>query len=363
MIYSYTYIEHPIQKFNEGIMFFFRKLIDLDLPVYDDTQLLKACFKPLVDKSSVALLEKMKEITSAFHALSDDEKLQVRKAFDNNQDIENICAGDGYPQKYDDIQNEEFRALLKKFFDDIWNRISNKDDGVNEKVKAKCGTIMDHFQKFREHANHKTRICPFCGLNGFKPSFSPTRNAYDHYLPKAQYPFLSVNFKNLVPMCHDCNSDEKGTADVPFSTTGRREVYYPYDNGLTDTHFEAKVMANEDYNTIESSTLLKDIDWDYVLTSDGTDDDRRLVAWNDIFRLNERYKEILRDYETLWYEHLTKEYQKFKANGKTFAEIKVELLGDLKKEFIRTERSAVHYSYLKFILNTEGIEESLNQTS
>jgi len=359
MIYGYTYIDHDIQKFHKGMMYFFQKMIELDLGAYDENQLLEEWFRPLVNKSPAALLGEMMKIVAAYHDLCDNEKTEVTEAFENNQDIKEICEGNSDPKKYEHISNEAFRELLDEFFASLWIRIANKDDGINSKVVEECSTIMNHFGEFRKHSNHKTRICPFCGLNGFKPSFSPTRNAYDHYLPKAQYPFISVNFENLVPMCHDCNSDEKGADDTPFEGANRRVVYYPYDDTLACDHLEAVVIPNEVYDINELSTLLSDIDWNYDLKSNGNDD-IRLTAWNDIFRLKGRYKEILIEYEQLWFSILIQDYSDFKASGKSFAEFRSELLIDLKVEFVRTERSTVHHSYINFLLNTDSIEEDLD---
>lgn len=49
--------------------------------------------------------------------------------------------------------------------------------------------------------------CPFCGGLGHVWTL-------DHYLPKAHYPAYSINPKNLVPCCRDCNSGKSATAGV-----------------------------------------------------------------------------------------------------------------------------------------------------
>jgi hypothetical protein len=48
-------------------------------------------------------------------------------------------------------------------------------------------------------------ICPTCGARPV--------GSLDHYLPKEQYPLLSVLPLNLTPMCSDCNR-KKGTITV-----------------------------------------------------------------------------------------------------------------------------------------------------
>ncbi|NPD86400.1 hypothetical protein HNS38_16630 [Lentimicrobium sp. L6] len=331
----------------------------LDLSVYDENQHLEKWFRPLVNKSPAALLGEMSKIVTAYHNLKDFEKKEVIEAFENNQNIKEICKGNGNPKKYNHISNEAFRLLIDNFFASLWLRLANKEDGVNAKVIEKCSTIMSHFSDFRKHPNHITRICPFCGLNGLKPSFSPTRNSYDHYLPKAQYPFVSVNFENLVPMCHDCNSDEKGTDDTPFNGNVRRIVYYPYCDSFSDEHLDVVLSPKSEYKPDGYSTFLKDVGVDYYFTSNGIDDNR-LKSWDSIFRVKGRYIEIVSDYESIWFQDLLSEYQTLKETGRTFVEIKDKLIKDMQKEVVRTERAIVHLSYLKYVLNIEDIEEDLD---
>jgi hypothetical protein len=53
-------------------------------------------------------------------------------------------------------------------------------------------------------AEHSTNTCPVCGdahrLHGGKN--------IDHKLPRAQYPWLSLNFKNFWVICQECNLEK-----------------------------------------------------------------------------------------------------------------------------------------------------------
>ncbi|WP_261641538.1 HNH endonuclease [Erwinia mallotivora] len=62
----------------------------------------------------------------------------------------------------------------------------------------------------------ENEICPLCGINGVA--------TLDHYLPKARYPALSVNPKNLIPACENCN---KGKSADLFLSESKRTLY-PY---------------------------------------------------------------------------------------------------------------------------------------
>lgn len=60
-------------------------------------------------------------------------------------------------------------------------------------------------------------LCPICGGVGRVKTL-------DHYLPKANYPQLSVLPYNLVPACRDCNT-EKGN---PIITDPAKQLIHPY---------------------------------------------------------------------------------------------------------------------------------------
>lgn len=62
--------------------------------------------------------------------------------------------------------------------------------------------------------------CPLCGIRDV--------STLDHYLPKARYPLHSVNPRNLVPACRDCNT---GKLDKIF-TNKSEQTLYPYDEDV-----------------------------------------------------------------------------------------------------------------------------------
>lgn len=58
-------------------------------------------------------------------------------------------------------------------------------------------------------------VCPYCNrsytfLLGSDLN-KGTRFEYDHFFDKARYPYLALSFYNLVPSCHICNSNLKGS--------------------------------------------------------------------------------------------------------------------------------------------------------
>lgn len=59
-------------------------------------------------------------------------------------------------------------------------------------------------------------ICPLCSQR--------SATTLDHYLPKTQYPILSVAPLNLIPACKDCNTEK--LCDYPTNST--EETLHPY---------------------------------------------------------------------------------------------------------------------------------------
>ncbi|WP_156339472.1 HNH endonuclease [Pseudomonas nunensis] len=60
-------------------------------------------------------------------------------------------------------------------------------------------------------------LCPSCGNIGASKTL-------DHYLPKANYPWLSICPYNLVPACRDCNTEKRN----PVPQSAFEQLIHPY---------------------------------------------------------------------------------------------------------------------------------------
>ena len=75
------------------------------------------------------------------------------------------------------------------------------------------------------------RFCPYCHLSGIETRINKEedekyRPNLDHFLGKADYPFLALTLANLIPCCEKCNGSQmKGRADF---------YCIPHLNPLTD---------------------------------------------------------------------------------------------------------------------------------
>lgn len=93
-------------------------------------------------------------------------------------------------RRYHKLTAETFEDY-RKF--DYWRYING--DG-------ECGPTLESQQWVRENSD---RNCPICDR---RYSFQNGRSI-DHKLPRSQYPWLSLDFKNLWVICRACNQ-EKG---------------------------------------------------------------------------------------------------------------------------------------------------------
>ncbi len=85
-------------------------------------------------------------------------------------------------------------------------------------------------------------VCPYCNRlytntvikpnNNSEPlsKNKTTRPEFDHFFIKSRYPYLALNFYNLVPSCHICNSTTKGDTIMSDKTH-----IHPYLEGFEDT--------------------------------------------------------------------------------------------------------------------------------
>jgi hypothetical protein len=108
-------------------------------------------------------------------------------------------------------------------------------------IRNKNGTLENHYREFVKINNNG--ICPFCGLTTLRSYEMEGHEAYDHYLPKEQYPTYSINFRNLVPTCHGCNSIHKlrNSPLVSKTNNGKQKAIFPYSSKSMDSNFRIKV--------------------------------------------------------------------------------------------------------------------------
>ncbi|MGC4040340.1 MAG: hypothetical protein QM710_06020 [Flavobacterium sp.] len=354
MIYSYKYLPHKIEKFDENFTYFFTQLVKNDLSRYDENILLKPDFLAII-KSSKKLIDYLEKITLQYHNLKATDKDVIKNALENNVKLKELCGNitGANPVKYTAIKNLTFRRLLKEFLTLLW-----EDYYFVNSIKNNFGEIQEHFTDFKKYQN--AFLCPFCGIYPLKPASGIYRNAYDHYIPKAFYPFISVNFWNLFPICHECNSDEKKAIDTLYRGNARRKVIFPFDTSYNGDDLQIKIVTKENLNTKQLKTLLNEINWELEFKISGLDDPR-LTSWDEIFHIKRRYKENLCDYENLWFnDFVIKRYKEELIDGMTFTRFKEKLIIETKSQIKNNGLSIVRLIYFDFLFSIPDVENKLN---
>lgn len=213
-----------------------------------------------------------------FAVLIPSEIDQLKRWYRANNDIEKVCANDPAVQiaRYADITaiNPDLSDQLASFFKGLYSQLLDLTA-----LRDRIGKIDDHYKTFMQ-ANTSGK-CPFCGIGDIKGIHHSKRDAYDHYLPKGFYPFNSINFQNLVPACHNCNSAYKLGKDPVSTTAGRRKAFYPYASPEHSINVEIELKKMD----IERLSP-EDIEFRF-----GPPDlQEEIETWKDLYDIEERYK-------------------------------------------------------------------------
>ncbi len=222
--------------------------------------------------SSYAWLKtEVDDIYAQCKSLTDKEKKDIIDAFETNNKIEDLCNGTIKPVYLSELHivvEEEMKPLLVDFYETLL-----------EKAKVP-GTKKDYYEKLVDENEFKD--CPCCGLLYFEPKDSDSREAFDHYLPKAHYPFASVNFQNLVPLCYKCNSDRKKAKD-PIANG--KKAFYPFSSAIHNIEIKVKIDQTKDLRKLERKDLRIEINGDID----------KIETWDRLFTIRDRYSDTSKD--------------------------------------------------------------------
>jgi len=298
MLFTYQYVPHSIEKMQGFIDFIFNE-VWAKAPQKGDYEAL-ALFAPCPDlqeviqsfhysplKSANFFLTGIQTIYELFRPLAPDQIHQLINWYRINNDIEKVCqnAPGFQPVCYAQIE-VQFAALakeFKKFFGGLYNQNFLGLQILNEKI-GDLDTCYDEFMTVNESGK-----CPFCGINSVKGVFQTKREAYDHYLPKAIYPFNSINFQNLAPACHECNSSYKLAKDPlfqvkdPLKRTGgnQRKSFYIYSPQKHQIDIQIQFSTPD----------IKALTPEQIQISFGPAQyQEELETWQDVYGIQERYK-------------------------------------------------------------------------
>lgn len=295
MLFAYTYVPHQMEKMQEFIDYIFEQVWcrapingPFGLNLFDAKPELKEVMESFFYSDAAGadfFYSHVQRIHGLFATLKAADIAQFRSWFYGNNNVQKICDNDPTIQlaRYADIpiNHANLAAQLGSFFKGLY---SQSLLGLAA-LRAKIGDIDDHYKKF-VHTN-KAGKCPFCGINDLFGEYHSKREAYDHYLPKAIYPFNSINFKNLVPACHHCNSSYKTSKNPAFTpkdptrAAKRRAAFYPYTTTPHSIHINVTLLTSDIDNLAPA---------DIGLTFGPAAVNEQIETWKDVYGIEERYK-------------------------------------------------------------------------
>ncbi len=349
MLYFYKSISpHPIENLHNYLHNFFSKMFDEVNPTYDHAHHIHADFKEIVTEYKAQIDDKLAAIFSSYIVLLPAEKQIVQTAYNNNNNIEGICNKSVKPFKYDELP-ASIKTPIKSLYDQLWG--DNKILGY-KKVEDKCGKVKNHFDGFRKVNFHC--VCPFCGLDSLLCEHDDGRDDYDHYLPKSEYPFIAVNFSNLFPMCHKCNSKSKGSVDTPFNNGNgeQQDLYFPYDYATVNHKVSLKINA-------PSTDLSNPESWSLQIDCEPTNIDKR-ASWVKVFNIEKRYKAIIAKESSTWMEMLRQQYRILCIKGGVSFDMFLENITSSFDFYLDDNKGILKKSFNAFILNDPHCEAKLS---
>ncbi len=299
MLFPYKRIPHAMEKMHEFAEFFFLNIwcnapnVDYDLDLFKGNPALYKIMEQLIQEDAAGqlsdtgagsfLLNGLNEIFNEFKTLTTVEIQQYRDQFEHNNKIEDLCknASGSIPAHYDSLNPVKvtLNTRIQKFFKGLYSSGFFDLKCVKDEIGA---TIKSYYRDFVRRGNgNDNDVCPFCGLQTIDGEFDPTRDAFDHYLPKGKYPFNSVNLANLCPSCNKCNSGNKLEQDPIHDAAGnRRKAFYPFGTVQPDISITATVQVS-DWDKPSSNDI------SITLTSQNHADET--TTWAEIYRIPSRY--------------------------------------------------------------------------
>lgn len=328
MINTYSYYASDVNKLNEFVLAFFNR-IEFEIGDFSVKFFEGEFYNNLVRRHSGILLRSFQEIYEITKNWTQDQRTELCNAIRNSNEIEGICSGDISPSKSNQIPN-----FIKDLF------VSLYDDVLFKKIYVESyGNRKEHYHEFRRTGNNSYTMCPACGIRPMHNSIEDITDQYDHYLPKDIYPLSAVNFKNLVPVCSDCNSILVKSNDDILSHTGK--VFYPYDETHKSIEYDISIAKN-------NADHLEAIEWTITYICETGKDDE-LAAWKIIYDIESRHQKYCQGNMTTWFKFYWENF----TDSNTIDEIPNE--NNRKNAYLRTKRTSSPFEYqcLSAILTAE----------
>lgn len=294
MLYGLQFVDkHPIYRLHEAAEFFFDH--GLNLKSFGD-----ACFPKwfvVVLNDCPALKKQFRDVFREGHKQEQAIRDSVLRVWKCHNDVKTLCDNINVKVEKWNFAEGKLTSAIETLFETLYKETL----GRVSFQKAVGSTFVDHYNSFRELGQ---RVCPFCGLAPYKDRGAGIRASYDHYLPRSYYPFGAVNFKNVIPMCDECNqAPNKGTTDIIYADrcrTKRRTFFYPYSK-------VGGILIGLD--SVKPDSLGNPGKWKISAKPKLPIEIEQVKAWKAVFHIETRYANRLMEESEYW----VKEFLKTKA--------------------------------------------------
>jgi ribosomal protein L25 (general stress protein Ctc) len=220
-------------------------------------------------------------IYSSCTKLSVSNKTKIEKAFIANNQIEKLCDNEISLVRLSELP-QIVEKKMKPFFEKLYKDLLDK--------KLSPISKMEYYKEIQ--ILNKFINCPCCGIMPFEGVTSKNREDLDHFFPKAHFPFASINFNNLSPLCGKCNSDNKKDNNPILKKDGKsRGVYYPYQKEQTKIIIE--IQLSNDFTNIIQDILVNNLnpkisDKQIKIKLTGIQQEK-VDTWSELYNIKNRY--------------------------------------------------------------------------
>jgi len=290
MLSPYKYIEHDMEKVQKFVDYIFYDVwMEADLSKRYLTLFVKEPFKKLMNDLNVSdsltsskfcmLVDDIYRIIGSFDR---DKRDQLKSYYKINSNIEVLCKDITIiPISYIKLE-AEFGKKLKNKIKEFNDLLYGSGSILALKELLKISSFGEHYEEFIEENKNR---CLFCGLDKLE-IVDEYRSDYDHFLQKAQYPFVSINLRNLAPTCDRCNKKFKGSKDPLYKEDKitRRKAIYPYSLEKYGFNIDIKLV-----DIVDTKGKIKDKNIDMKLL---VKSDEETKTWNELYKIEKRYKGV-----------------------------------------------------------------------
>ncbi|QDT81999.1 hypothetical protein Mal35_54900 [Gimesia maris] len=280
---------HPIYRVHEIPETFLYKAIDATT---FGNHLVPSWFRNAFDHSET-LQNKMKAVFEKLQKHDRQFRIDFHLAFLSDNNVKELCDNKSLSPTLKQSCFKPVHDSLHTLMTHLYKpTLTTK--GLSDAVGGV--DVFDHYEKFIEE-NSSSYVCPFCGLNYYRDPENGRKEAYDHWLCQKNYPASAVNFKNLVPMCPECNeSPNKGQVDVLYEDsecTKRRRVLYPYNH----SHGVAIKIDCVKHPGIS----LPRGEWKVEVTAMDSAEEFQIDTWKTVFNIEDRLANYVARQQRKWY--------------------------------------------------------------